>query len=77
MTRARMQPVLVTGATGRIGGAVVTELLDAGVPVRALTRQPATAGLPATWKLILNGPDGSTGVGTSGRVALASAKADS
>jgi uncharacterized protein YbjT (DUF2867 family) len=27
---------------------VVDELLDAGVPVRALTRQPATAGLPAT-----------------------------
>jgi nucleoside-diphosphate-sugar epimerase len=28
-------PVLVTGATGRIGGAVVDLLADAGVPVRA------------------------------------------
>ena len=48
VTRARMQPVLVTGATGRVGRAVVAELLGAGVPVRALTRRPATAGLPAT-----------------------------
>lgn len=34
----RMQQVLVTGATGRIGRAVVAELIAAGVPVRALTR---------------------------------------
>src|SRR3569623_213068 len=40
-------PVLVTGATGRIGRAVVDELLAAGVPVRALTRDPAAAELPA------------------------------
>jgi uncharacterized protein YbjT (DUF2867 family) len=46
-TRAGVRPVLVTGATGRVGRAVVAELLDAGVPVRALTRHPATAGLPA------------------------------
>ncbi|MFD7297511.1 NAD(P)H-binding protein [Streptomyces sp. NPDC059897] len=39
-------PVLVTGATGRIGRAVVDELLAAGVPVRALTRDPAAAKLP-------------------------------
>ena len=52
MTRAHVQPVLVTGATGRIGRAVVAELLDAGVPVRALTRQPATAGLPATVEVV-------------------------
>jgi uncharacterized protein YbjT (DUF2867 family) len=42
-----MHPVLVTGATGRVGRLVVNELLGAGVPVRALTRRPATAGLPA------------------------------
>jgi uncharacterized protein YbjT (DUF2867 family) len=42
-----MQPVLVTGATGRVGRGVVAELLRAGVPVRALTRQPAAARLPA------------------------------
>lgn len=40
-------PVLVTGATGRVGRLVVDELLAAGVPVRALARQPATAILPA------------------------------
>jgi uncharacterized protein YbjT (DUF2867 family) len=45
--RTRGHPVLVTGATGRIGRAVVAQLLSAGVPVRALTRRPATAGLPA------------------------------
>jgi uncharacterized protein YbjT (DUF2867 family) len=36
-------PVLVTGATGRQGGAVVTHLLQAGIPVRALCRDPAAA----------------------------------
>ncbi|MFC9178710.1 NmrA family NAD(P)-binding protein [Streptomyces sp. NPDC057107] len=33
-------PVLVTGATGRQGGAVTRALLAAGVPVRALVRDP-------------------------------------
>jgi uncharacterized protein YbjT (DUF2867 family) len=36
-------PVLVTGATGRQGGATARVLLAAGVPVRALVRDPATA----------------------------------
>ncbi|MEV6704463.1 NmrA/HSCARG family protein [Micromonospora wenchangensis] len=35
-------PVLVTGATGRQGGATVRALRAAGVPVRALVRDPAT-----------------------------------
>lgn len=35
-------PVLVTGATGKQGGATVRALLAAGVPVRALVRDPAT-----------------------------------
>ncbi|MFD6431099.1 NmrA family NAD(P)-binding protein, partial [Bacillus velezensis] len=39
--------ILVTGATGTIGGAVVRQLAEAGVPVRALTRNPARAALPA------------------------------
>ena len=34
-----MLPVLVTGATGRVGRLVVDELIAAGVPVRALTRR--------------------------------------
>ena len=57
-----MQPVLVTGATGRIGRAVIAELLGAGVPVRALTRRPATAALPAMAEVVagdyvLTGPE--------------------
>jgi uncharacterized protein YbjT (DUF2867 family) len=52
VTRARVQPVLVTGATGRVGQLVVAQLLDAGVPVRALTRRPATAGLPAAVEVV-------------------------
>jgi uncharacterized protein YbjT (DUF2867 family) len=43
VTQARVEPVLVTGATGRVGRVLVAQLLDAGVPVRALTRQPAAA----------------------------------
>ncbi|HEY3561158.1 MAG TPA: NmrA/HSCARG family protein [Kribbella sp.] len=34
-------PVLVTGATGRQGGATARALLAAGVPVRALVRDPS------------------------------------
>jgi uncharacterized protein YbjT (DUF2867 family) len=52
VTRSRVHPVLVTGATGRVGRAVVDELLDAGVPVRALTRRTATAGLPAAVEVV-------------------------
>jgi uncharacterized protein YbjT (DUF2867 family) len=46
------QPVLVTGATGRIGRAVIAELLGAGVPVRALARDAAAAGLPARVEIV-------------------------
>jgi len=52
MTRAGAQPVLVTGATGRVGRAVVAELLGAGVSVRALTRRPAEAGLPPAVEVV-------------------------
>ncbi|MFI0940213.1 NmrA/HSCARG family protein [Streptomyces sp. NPDC021020] len=38
---AHSAPVLVTGATGRQGGATARALLAAGVPVRALVRDPA------------------------------------
>src|SRR5580700_3877290 len=48
MTRTRVSPVLVTGATGRVGRAVIDQLLAAGLPVRALThRSEAAAALPA------------------------------
>ncbi|MFI0421323.1 NAD(P)H-binding protein [Spongiactinospora sp. 9N601] len=38
--------ILVTGATGRIGGRVVRELTAAGAAVRALTRRPGDVRLP-------------------------------
>jgi uncharacterized protein YbjT (DUF2867 family) len=45
--RTRVPPVLVTGATGRVGRVVVDQLLDAGVGVRVLThRSEAAATLP-------------------------------
>ncbi|MEV5986330.1 NAD(P)H-binding protein [Streptomyces sp. NPDC052051] len=48
MNQTDSPPVLVTGATGRIGRIVIDQLLDAGVPVRALThRAEAAATLPA------------------------------
>ena len=37
--------VLVTGATGYIGGRLVPELLEAGFEVRCLARSPASGGL--------------------------------
>ncbi|GAA5081757.1 NAD(P)H-binding protein [Nocardia iowensis] len=39
--------ILVTGATGNIGGELVTTLSEAGEQVRALVRDPSTATLPA------------------------------
>jgi hypothetical protein len=47
-----MAPVLIVGATGRIGRLVVDELVGTDVPVRALTRQPATAELPADVEVV-------------------------
>jgi len=52
MTRTRVAPVLVTGATGRVGRAVAGLLIDAGLPVRALTRRPEAAALPANVEVV-------------------------
>jgi uncharacterized protein YbjT (DUF2867 family) len=53
MTATGGPPVLVTGATGRVGRAVVDLLVDAGVPVRALTHRPeAVAALPADVEVV-------------------------
>ena len=41
---------LVTGATGKAGGEVVRTLLERGVPVRALVRDPDRAHLPPRWR---------------------------
>jgi uncharacterized protein YbjT (DUF2867 family) len=46
------QPVLVIGATGRLGREVVAQLGAAGVPVRALTRRPEAADLPPNVEIV-------------------------
>lgn len=52
MNQESPHPVLVTGATGRVGRVVVDELLAANVPVRALTRRPADARLPSAVEVV-------------------------
>src|SRR4051812_38441551 len=46
MTSLQRRPILVTGATSRVGRLVIDDLLRVGVPVRALTRRPSAAALP-------------------------------
>ena len=42
----RMNRILIIGATGNVGGEVLAQLTASGVRVRALARNPDTAGLP-------------------------------
>ena len=44
--------ILVTGASGNIGREVVAQLSAAGLPVRALSRNPQTAGFPAAVEVV-------------------------
>ncbi len=44
--------IFVTGATGTVGRHVVEHLLTAGADVRALTRRPESAGLPAAVEVV-------------------------
>jgi uncharacterized protein YbjT (DUF2867 family) len=44
--------IAVTGATGNVGRALVERLVAAGRPVRALTRDPERAGLPAAAEVV-------------------------
>ncbi|MET9831454.1 NAD(P)H-binding protein [Streptomyces sp. NPDC006385] len=44
--------IAVTGATGNVGRALVERLAAAGRPVRALTRDPGRAGLPARAEVV-------------------------
>ena len=70
MSSTEGPPILIVGANGRTGSAVVGELLDARVPVRTLTRRAeagaASAGIevvsgdlaePATLTPALHGVD--------------------
>jgi uncharacterized protein YbjT (DUF2867 family) len=56
-----MTTVLITGATGRIGRLLVDDLLRRGATVRALSRDPSTAALPAAVRVspgdLANAPD--------------------
>jgi uncharacterized protein YbjT (DUF2867 family) len=45
--------ILVTGATGQIGREVVAQLRAAGLPVRALTRNPQTAAFSAGVEVVV------------------------
>jgi uncharacterized protein YbjT (DUF2867 family) len=47
-----MKRVLVTGATGQIGSEVVSQLHGAGCRVRAMTRNPPSANLPADVEVV-------------------------
>ncbi|MEU4927589.1 NAD(P)H-binding protein [Streptomyces yokosukanensis] len=49
--------IAVTGATGNVGRALVHRLLAAGRPVRALTRDPQRAALPAGADVVRLQPD--------------------
>jgi uncharacterized protein YbjT (DUF2867 family) len=44
--------ILVTGATGRVGGRVLKELVTAGQAVRGLSRDPNRSRLPAEFDLV-------------------------
>jgi uncharacterized protein YbjT (DUF2867 family) len=55
-----MKRVLVTGATGQIGNEVVSHLRSTGCQVRAMSRNPRSATLPADVELVrgdLSAPD--------------------
>lgn len=49
--------IVVTGATGNVGRPLVTELVDAGARVRAVTRTPDTAGFPAGVEVVGSAAD--------------------
>jgi uncharacterized protein YbjT (DUF2867 family) len=44
--------ILVTGATGKVGRSVVSQLLDEGQQVRVLTRHPARAAFPGEVEVV-------------------------
>lgn len=53
--------IVVTGATGNVGRPLVTALVNAGVKVRAVSRQPQSAGLPADVEVVESPTEAITG----------------
>lgn len=47
-----MNRILVTGATGVVGGQVLSQLLPTGVQVRAMVRNPGAAGFPTQVEIV-------------------------
>jgi uncharacterized protein YbjT (DUF2867 family) len=58
-----METIVVTGATGNVGRPLVAELLAAGAEVRAVSRRPESAGLPAEVKVFERAADAMNGAG--------------
>jgi uncharacterized protein YbjT (DUF2867 family) len=56
-----MITILVTGATGNVGRPLVTHLLDSGAGVRAVTRNPDAARLPAGVEVVTSAAEGLRG----------------
>jgi len=56
-----MNTILVTGATGNVGRPLVTELVRAGARVRAVTRNPQSAGFPPGVEPVPSAADGVAG----------------
>ena len=60
-----MNTILVTGATGNVGRPLITQLINAGAEVRAVTRCPDTAGFPEGVQVVTSataGLDGTSAV---------------
>ncbi len=53
--------IVVTGATGNVGRPLVSALATAGAPVRAVTRQPETAGFPDSVEAVSSALDALSG----------------
>lgn len=53
--------IVVTGATGNVGRPLVTQLVDAGAKVRAVSRRPQSAGLPADVEVVESASDAIAG----------------